>query len=47
MLLANFTTVRPEMGRQFCPCKTPLIAGNPSKANSLDEGQSAAMTQFI
>lgn len=29
MLLANFTTVRPEMGRLFCSCKTPLIAGKP------------------
>lgn len=30
MLLANFTTVRPEMGWLSGPCKIPLIAGNPS-----------------
>lgn len=34
MLLASFTSVRPEMGKWCCPCKTPLIAGIPSKANN-------------
>ena len=32
MLLANFTTVRPEMGGKFCPFKTLLIAGTPSNS---------------
>ena len=35
MLLANFTTVRPEMGEWCCPCKIPLIAGTPSTADNI------------
>lgn len=35
MLLANFTTVRPEMGSVICSCKTPLTAGNPFNVNSI------------
>jgi hypothetical protein len=36
MLVANFTTVRPEMGEWFCPFKTLLIAGIPSLATNSD-----------
>lgn len=42
MLVANFTTVQPEMGKRFCPFKTLLIAGIPSYATNLDFGKSAA-----